>query len=630
MLTALRASAKSWLAKLLIALLVVSFAIWGISDVFTGFGADTVAEAGDTEIDAVTFQRDYRNVVQRMSQQTGRGITPAQSRAMGLPRQVLGELVTEALLIDAADGFGVGVSDEALAAAIREMEPFQGPDGNFDRARFERLIAQAGYTEEAFLETERRRLVREQLASGLVGGVTAPEPWLRAVNAFQNEARTVAFVRLTRDAVGPIPDPTPSELQAFFEENRGDFQAPEYRAVSMIDLKPETLAEPETIPEEEVRRAYERSDAYGEPERRRVLQIVFDDSARAREALRRVEGDEAFTDVVADLGRSMADVDLGMVDRGEIVDPAVAEAAFAMDAGGTRLVDGRFGPVLVRVEAIEEARKRPFEQVEAELRRELAIERAAEEVVDLYDPIEDAFAGGATVREVADRFDLPLRTIEAIDRNGRTPDGEIVRDLPASNELLAGVFDTDVGVENAPIDVSRTHYVWYRVTDVIPARDRTLDEVRGEVVAAWTAERIRRELDSLADDVARRLRAGEDAAAIAEDLPGATAATTEPFSRADPSGRGDLPQAAVEAAFAGPQGHVADVVAGNGDHVVLEVVSVSQPAFFPGQADLVPIARELNRAIGDSLLTEYVATLQRERGVTVNQALIDRIVGGDV
>ena len=626
MLTALRASARSWVAKILIGVLVLSFAVWGISDVFTGFGADQVAEAGDTPISAAQFQRNYQTLVQRMSQQMGRGITPTQARALGLPQQVLGDLVTEALLLDAAAEFGIGVSDETLARSIRDNEMFQGPTGAFDRFLFERVLAANDFTEEAFIEAERRVVARQQLADGLVGGLAAPETWLAAVNAFQNEERAVAFVRLTRDSVGPVADPAPDELAAWFEENRGRFRAPEYRAVSLLELSPETIADPAAVPADEVRRAYDASTAFGEPERRRVLQIVFSDDAAAGEAMARLQAGESIEAVVAALERAMADVDLGLVEASAIVDPAVREAAFAMAAGENRVVAGRFGPVLVRVAEVEPARKRPFETVEADIRRDLALDRAAREAVDLYDLVEDAFAGGSTVAEVGERFGITVRSVPPVDRTGLAPDGP-ARDHPGGTELLVEVFDTDVGVENAPIESGRTSYVWYRVEDVIPARDRTLEEVEGEVIAAWTAARISTELDALAKRVADRLRAGETVAAVAASIPGATAEESGRFSRANPAGLGTLPEMATAAAFEGPEGHVADVVAEDGSHVVLAVTSVLQPAFFPGAADLAPIRNELNQAIGDTLLTSYVNALQRDRGVTLNQPLIDRIVG---
>ncbi len=629
MLNALRRSARTWVAKVLIGLLVLSFAIWGISDVVTGFGANEVAEAGDTAIEALDFQRAYQRRVQAMSQQMGRGITPAQAEAFGIPGQVLGELVTDALILDEADGLGIGVSDELLAREVRENPAFAGPDGNFDRFLFERVLSSNGFTEETFLETERELIARQQVVDGIVGGLRAPEAYLRAVNVFQSEERTARWMRLTDDAIGPIADPTPTELSTFFEDNRDRFRAPEYRAFDLLELDPEAIADPAAISEEAARAEYDRSGAFGQPERRRVLQIVFDDAdgvaaAEAREAV--VEDGEPFSDVVARLERSMADVDLGLVEAADIIDPAVREAAFSMAAGETRLVDGRFGPVLVRVAEVEAARKRPFEAVADDIRRELAVDRAAAEVNDLYDAIEDAFAGGSTVAEVGARFGLPVRTVEAVDRQGRTPDGTRL-ELPADGELLPEVFDTDVGIENAPIRTGRDSYVWYRVTDVIPARNRELSEVEGEVILAWTEQRKASALEEVAAEAARRVRAGEPMEAVAGAYPGVSVNETGAFSRLDMSGAGELPEVAAAAAFEGPQGHVANVATDAGDRIVLKVTGVTAPAFFRGDATLVAVEEELNRAIGDTLLTEYVNQLQTEKGVTVNRALLDQIVG---
>src|SRR5690606_18847763 len=171
-----------------------------------------------------------------------------------------------------------------------------------------------------------------------------------------------------------------------------------------------------------------------------------------------------------------------------VADPAIAEAAFALEAGAVSdVVAGAFGPILVRVTAIEPAVVRPFEEVAQEIRRAMANDEANRILTDVHDAYEDARAAGESMAEAASRQRLKVVTIEAVDRSGKTPEGTILTDLPESNTLLREAFDTEVNVENPAISIGSMGFLYYEVEGVTPARERTLDEVRDQVVADWTS-----------------------------------------------------------------------------------------------------------------------------------------------
>lgn len=624
MLTQMRRGAGTWVAKLFIALLVVSFGIWGIADIFRGFGVNQLAKVGDTEITAVEFQRDYERAVQRLSQQMGRPIPADEAIQYGLPQQILSSLATDALLTDAANTFGINVGDERVAEQIRSEPTFQGVSGQFDRSRFQRLLATNGMTEDAYIEDERKRMDRRQLVDGLFGGLAVPTPYLEAVNEFRNEERTISYFAVNRDDLPALADPTDEQLTAFYDAHKAQFAAPEFRALTLLRVDPATLADPSTVSEEQARADYDRqTNRFGTPEKRAVQQIIFDDKTKAEAAEQALQAGTPMEEIASGAGRTMSDVDLGTVARDAIIDPAVAEAAFAMSEPGVAVVDGRFGTVLVRVTEIVPADRQPFAEVSEQIRQEIATDNAQREVLDLYDSIEDAFAGGATMQEVSDRFKIPLREVANVNQAGNAPDGSPV-DLPAKDDLLADAFETEVGVDNPPVQVGQSDYVWYRVSDITPARDRPLDEVRGQVIGAWTADQLKTQAGDVAKTAAERIRGGEPMETVAESI-GAEVKTSQSFQRqATPDG---LSAAAVSAAFEGPQGHVADVVAADQSHLVLQVTAVNKPAFFAEASDNEPARQRLQRSLGDALVSEYVTALERERGVTVNQQMLNQIVG---
>ena len=167
MLRGLRKASSNWLGKMVMAavvgFLVISFAIWGIGDIFRGFGRSTVAKVGGTEITVEQFRVLYNERLQQIARQLGRPITMDQARAMGLDRLVLGQLISEILLDERARKLGLSVSDAEISRRITTDPAFLGPNGQFDRLRFEQMIRSAGYTEARFVAEQRRVMLRNQL-----------------------------------------------------------------------------------------------------------------------------------------------------------------------------------------------------------------------------------------------------------------------------------------------------------------------------------------------------------------------------------------------------------------------------------------------------------------------------------
>src|SRR5919204_3900971 len=175
MLRGIRKASANWLGKAVMGavmgLLIVSFAIWGIGDIFRGFGRSSLAKIGRTEIGIEQFRQMYNDRLQQLGRQIGRPISPDQARALGFDQQLLGQLVAETALDERARQLGLGLSDAEVARRIREDPTFRGFTGQFDRGRFEAIIRSAGYTEARYAAEQRRVSLRRQLAETVTGEV---------------------------------------------------------------------------------------------------------------------------------------------------------------------------------------------------------------------------------------------------------------------------------------------------------------------------------------------------------------------------------------------------------------------------------------------------------------------------
>lgn len=625
MLDTLRNSAKSWLAKLLIGLLVMSFAIWGISGNLLTVGGGNIATVGDQKVTAIEFESAYRRRLDTLGRQLGRPITPAQGAAFGVPGQILGQLVAEAALNEVAQNLNIGISDEELLKLIQRDPSFQSASGGFDRNRLAQLLAANQITEDEFVESRRLLARRQQLAEGLAGGVSAPEVFLEAVHRHANETRVVRYIDLAPELAGEIAVPDEATLEAFYEENKEEFRAPEYRTVSILEVTPEKIARPEEVSADAVRDAYERSqNRFGEPEKRRILQITFDSAEAAAEAAAKLASGATFEDLLQERSLTEEDADLGLIAKDALFDSAIADAAFALQEGETSgAVDGRLSDVIVKVSEVRPARTRPLEDVEDTLRQELAEATAEREVLDLHDEVEDARAGGATLAEVADRFTLELKKLAPFDSAGAVEDGTEAQ-LPEVRDFISEVFQSDVGVENDPLQVGRRGFLWFEVNEVTPERDRELGEVRDRVVERWKNEERAKKLDGIAKTAKAELDSGKTLDEVASGL-GVEVKTSEPFSRGNSSG--DLTAEAVSSAFSGPKGAIASAEGKDGHRLLLVVDEISAPAFFAEAGDVAQLGQRLAQGLQDSIVAQYVGTMESRIGVSIDQAALSRILG---
>src|SRR5690606_5255323 len=223
---------------------------------------------------------------------------------------------------------------------------------------------------------------------------------------------------------------------------KSSYSAPEFRKISYVKLEPEAIADPASVTIEDARAQFDQTvSRYTTPERRKIEQIVFANEDAANAALEKILRGASFEDIVSGEGKTLNDVLLGTFEKERVADPAIAEAAFALDQGEvSEIVQGAFGPVIVRVSEITPAVIQPFESVAEAIRKDLALAEATQILMDVHDAYEDARAAGETMREAAARQRLDVVTIEAVDRTGKTPEGTLLTDLPESSTLLREAF----------------------------------------------------------------------------------------------------------------------------------------------------------------------------------------------
>lgn len=626
MLDALRKSTSGWIAKILLFLLMFSFAIWGIGDMLVGYGRGAIATVGNEAISVEEFQRAEQNALANVSQEAGRRISSEEARLRGLPRQVLRGVIGQTALKEQAKNLGLDLSTEDVVTIIKEDETFEGPDGKFSKLYFDSFLNQNGLSEAGYVSIRRDDELRQQITSALQSSVAVPPALIEAEHAFRNEERTVKYVKIDENKI-KVPEPDEAKLKDYYETNKTSFMTPQYRKFDAIALSLDDIKKSLTIAEADLKQAYEDTKSqYDKPEKRRIQQIVFQTKEAAETALKEIPN-KGFLQVAADMGLKEEDVSLGLVGKSQIFDQKVADAAFGLNRDAlSGVIDGKFGPVVLRVIEIQDGEESSFEKAKDKVDDLLKTERARLEIQERYDLVEEARNAGKTLKEIAEEQKLSFFHSDAADQTNKTRDGKTAIDQPDSAEILTAIFSSDPGYEHDAVELTKSEgYAWYNTLDVIKPEQKTLDAVKDEVKSVFVEKETARLIKEFADKLIERLNTGEDFDAVAKDAGNKPEITDPPITRIiEPQG---LTKEAVEVAFS-----LAEGTAGSADsfdrksRTVFQVTKIT-PAEKITDKDREAISLELAKVLREDYLTTYVEALQNRIGVDINQAEFDRVTG---
>jgi peptidyl-prolyl cis-trans isomerase D len=623
----LRQGAAKTVGLILVGLLVVSFAVWGIADIFTGYGQQTLIRVGDTEITAQDYARAQQDVLRSMSQQAGRSLSLQEARAAGLDTRVLERLIGGAAVDTHATHLGLGISDDALLAQITKDPAFQDGAGNFSPLAFQAALRNIGMTEAGYLYSLREQNLRRQLLVTVGEVANSPRALIDAMNQFNEERRILKYVLVPKSAAEEVSAPTEEDLKAYYDNHHAKFTQPEYRKVGLIAVTPETVKDQLNITEDDLKAEYEiKKETLGAPERRHVQQIALPDIEAARKAHEKITSGTDFVEMAKELGLTETDIDLGTVARKDLADPTIAEEAFKLEKDAvSEPIEGKLGGVvLIRVTEIEPGKIPSFEEAKEDLEKGILKDRASGAIFDMHDKVEDELAAGSTLEEAAGKLKLDYQVIDQVDREGRKPDGSTVT-LPAQKDLLNGIFATDAGIENDPIDARDEGVIWYEVLGVTPEQLKQFDQVRDEVETDWRADETRNQVAKLAQKFVSQLSSGSK---TLEDVAKELDTEVLPTSalKRDDITVNVLPPA-VSQAFALPKGGFGSAASGVDEgRIVFRVDEIVEPPAVDERA-INQLQSRIGLLLSEDTIAEYFSALESRYGVSVNQQALAKLVG---
>lgn len=504
MLIAIREKFSGVVVKLIFFVIVLSFVLWGIGDIFRGQGSgNVVAKVGGKSISRTAFDRN----VQRQSQQYREYLGEAFNDSMrqNIEAQVLQSMINDTLLDLETQRLGLSVSDKAIADAIRKNPAFQNEAGAFDKDRYQNILQSSGIIEKDYVESLRREMASAMLIKTLTSNPAVPTPMADMAYRFSHEKRNADVLRIPLNANAPVADPDAATLAAFHEKVAEQFQIPEYRVVSYLVLGPEAVATNISVDDAALKQAYdENASEFTVPEKRTVSQIVLGEQAQADAVAAALKAGKSVKDIPEAKGGFQA---LGDVAKGDL--PAGAgDAVFALEKGAySAPVKTDFGYHVFQVTGITPEKAQSFEEVKEKLRQRLVDKQSEEALYALTTQMEDELGAGSTLEEIAKSLSLPLGQAGPLSEAGLDPAGKEVKGLPPFTTFVRLLFSTDEGDVSQLTEGADNHYFVLRVDNVTPGRQQTLDEVKDQVAKRWKDEQrhdaLMKRADTLAEEASK-------------------------------------------------------------------------------------------------------------------------------
>ncbi len=622
MLQAIRSKATSLIVKILFAVLIVTFGIWGIGDIFRNRSVDTsVATVAGEQIPADQLQKAVHADMNRLRSSLGASLTLDQAKQLGIVDTALNRLIESNLLAHETDRLDIRVGNDAVRRAIVANPNFRGANGQFDRNVYNQILAANRLNDAQYEQLLRSDIERNELTIALTEGIRPPQELTDAIYRAEAERRVADMVVLPPSAAPAPPKPSEQDLTAYYQAHHDQFRTPERRDVTLATLTIDDVAAGMEVPESKLKDAYQaRLDEFHTPETRQLEQMLLPDKTKADTAETQLKTGKNFAAVAkAVAGADPSTLDLGWMRRQDLPQ-ALADAAFTAKQGAvTQPLQTTLGWHILRVVAIKPEQTQNFDQVKDKLRQEVARDMAGDRIAQLANHIDDALAGGGAFDTVVKQFGMKTATIAGVDAQG-TLAGSKPADLPPPKaKVLQTAFATAQGQASSLDDLGDSGYFLVRVDKVTPSGVPPLDQVRDKVVAGWQAQQRSQALAALAKQIVDQIKGGQSLKTVAARHK-LVVSSTGPVLR---TGSGRLPPALVGQLFALKPEGAAAAPDGSGYAVAqLTAIQAADPAKDKTTVDT--LAHQLAQQMQGEFLSEFSQALRARYPVEINKTNLDR------
>ncbi len=516
MITAFRAFSRSKWAAALLVLIAISFVIVGARmDVFANLGPKHVIDAGDRSMNEAEFSAAFGRVRENIQQQAGRPVTNEDLIAENIHVRFLESQTEQLGFLNWAWKAGIRPGKELIVKQIRQIPAFfNSVTGQFDQKAYESALAQQNLTPAMLEQDLRDQYATEHFNAAVFAGARAPRIYGALLAGAAFESRDGRWFEITPAMAGDIPAPTDAQLNAFIQENAARLRAPEFRMASVVLFSPEPGAAP-AVSEERIRERFEfKKDSLGKPETRTFVTLT----APSRDAAQKIAAALRAGQSPADVGRanSIQPAQFDATPRSAVGDAATAAAVFGLQPGQVSdPVQAGVGFAVAKLTAVQPGQPASLEGSREQIIQELRAEDVKGQTYAKVEKYEAARTAGKSLADAAREAGARIVDLPPFTQDGKLPNGQ---PLNAPPQLFETAWSLTKGGESDVVDAGQGQYFAVRLNDIRPSALPTLAEVREPLAAQWRQREISRRLAAKAEELAGRVRQGQDIAAVARSV----------------------------------------------------------------------------------------------------------------
>jgi len=637
MLLNIRDIVTGWLAILIVTLLIIPFAFWGINYYFDGSGNQKVATVNDRPISIVEFQRAYQDYRRQIQNSMGEQMDSLNNEF--IKQQTLNRLIKNEVLLQLARENNLQISDEDVVQAIQDLEAFQSDEGKFSQSLYQRGMQRAGMTSSNFEQQMRQQLLLTQLQNAVANTGFVTDADVIRLARIKQQTRDIVYTTIKSQPIYDSIEVTEEDIKSFYEANIEDYQAQPKIKIRYLDLTIDSLTDDISVTDEDLRNYFENNkSSYTVEATRKITQMYIKldkdpEQARvdkARETMEFIQKklnedlsmDEVATQFADRLGPDFEQISLGYTPKG-VMAPKLEDKVFAMQEGETSdIIQSQVGMHIVRLDGIREKKTPSLAKVRDEVEADYRQYQAQQLFFEQADRLATvAYENPNTLEVAAEELGMEIQTSDWFTEGG----GEGIASEP---KIAMAAFSNQVleqGLNSEAIELGDSRMVVLRKDDYQSAQPLPLAEVREEIVDEIKYTRASEQARKQGQQILQALRDGKSRDEIAADYDNIEWQQAENVTRDDL----DVSRSILRTAFgiAAPAGETARYKGdqlGSGDYIVVGVSRVSTPS-----ADAIDVAaqgelrQQLLQGASQNLWQNTVENARANADVNISQQNLD-------
>jgi peptidyl-prolyl cis-trans isomerase D len=508
--------------KIVIAFVILSFALFGVSNFILGNPNSWVVKVGSSTISVSDLNKTMRNEREQILQSRHDEEVMKYLESDQFRSDVLGRMVNELIIDKLREDFGVNADKKLILKAVAEDRNFHGPDGKFDRKLFEAFLAQSGFNEEKYVKA----LSDEISAMLIMQSLSMVSPYNEKLTAefenFKKEKRVADMITISAKDVKSVAKPSESEIADFYEKNKTSYAVPEFRDVSYVKFSDKIFASEFIVSDSDIAKEYEANkDKYSSPETRDFYQVLFDKKEKAEEFVQKLNAKsvnkteqnqtEFLTLVKEILKKGQKDVAITGVAQEQLM-PEIAPAVFQLGLNeNSAVLSSSFGFHVFLLTKINPAAPIALDKVKAEIKKSLEVGKKERVIEDKISQINDVLLTSNSLDEAMKKFNLGVKSEVKIDALGRDKNGVLVKSIETLNEFSTNAFALKDGQASQVFyDDNAAEFYALKVNKVEPGYSQELVKVKDRITADLTEENRVKAMRDLAAKIAEEVKTNPD------------------------------------------------------------------------------------------------------------------------